>query len=145
MPFVHVEIAVWNENGEKNQFSPLGLQRRLTVLSFRSKIGLKAKICVKFSLREISNLVEFIGPRYSVALSKSYIDTRGVMKRGVSESVMSPILLSWKIRINRGPDTSSAVCQEIYELWFLRISVSQNYVDFRQWGKMARKLKFKKN
>ena len=35
-------------------------------------------------LREIGNLVEFIGPRYSVALSKSYIDTRGVMKRGVS-------------------------------------------------------------
>ena len=56
----------------KTNFSPLGLQRKLTVLSFRSTIELKAKICVKFSLREISNLVEFIGPRYSMAPCKSY-------------------------------------------------------------------------
>ena len=38
--------------------------------------------------------MEFTGPQYSMPLSKSNIDTRGVMKRGVSESVMSPILLS---------------------------------------------------
>ena len=63
----------------KTNFSPLGLQRKLTVLSFRSTIELKAKICVKFSLREISNLVEFIGPRYSMAPSKSYtVSTREV-------------------------------------------------------------------
>ena len=42
------------------------------------------------TLREISNLVEFTGPRYSMALSKSYTDTRGVMKHGVSESVCVP-------------------------------------------------------
>ena len=63
----------------RTNFSPLGLQRKLTVLSFRSTIELKAKICVKFSLREISNLVEFIGPRYSMAPSKSYtVSTREV-------------------------------------------------------------------
>ena len=45
---------------------------------------------LKNSLREISNLVEFTGPRYSMALSKSYTDTRGVMKCGVSESVCVP-------------------------------------------------------
>ena len=42
------------------------------------------------TLREISNLVEFTGPRYSMALSKSYTGTQGVMKRGVSESVRVP-------------------------------------------------------
>ena len=35
------------------------------------------------TLREISNLVEFTGPRYSMVLSKSYNETRGVMPRGV--------------------------------------------------------------
>ena len=42
------------------------------------------------ALREISNLVEFTGPRYPMALSKSYTDTRGVMKCGVSASVRVP-------------------------------------------------------
>ena len=41
-------------------------------------------------LREIGNLVEFKGPQYSMALSKLYTDTSGVMKRGVSESVRVP-------------------------------------------------------
>ena len=51
-------------------------------------------IPLNYTLREISNLVEFTGPRYFMALSKSYIDMQSVMKRGVSASVMSPILLS---------------------------------------------------
>ena len=34
----------------KTNFPPLALQGKLTVLSFRSKIVLKAKICVKFWL-----------------------------------------------------------------------------------------------
>ena len=75
-----------------------------------------------------------------MALSKSYTDTRGVTKRGFSGSVMSPILLSWKNRTNRGPDTSSVVFQEIYELLFLTILVSKNYVDFQQWGKIGMKI-----
>ena len=41
-------------------------------------------------LREIGNLVEFTGPQYSMALSKLYTDTSGVMTRGVSESVRVP-------------------------------------------------------
>ena len=44
----------------------------------------------KIALGEISNLVEFTGPRYPTAISKSYTDTRGVMKRGISESVRVP-------------------------------------------------------
>ena len=71
-----------------------------------------------------------------MALSKSYIDTQGVTKRGVWEGVMSVILLSWNIRPNRSLETSTVVCQEMYELCYLAISVSQNYVDFRQWGKL---------
>ena len=50
----------------------------------------KRSLSYSGTLREISNLVEFTGPRYSMALSKSYTDTRGVMKRGVSESVCVP-------------------------------------------------------
>ena len=80
-----------------------------------------------------------------MALSKSYIDTQGVSKRGVWEGVMSVILLSWNIRPNRSPETSTVVCQEMHELCYLAISVSQNYVDFRQWGKIAWKLKFTRN
>ena len=41
-------------------------------------------------MREIGSLVEFTGPQYSMALSKLYTDTSGVMKRGVSESVRVP-------------------------------------------------------
>ena len=79
-----------------------------------------------------------------MALSKSYTDTRAVMGRGVSESVRVPDTSAVKNQGKSWPaDMSSAVRQEIYEIWLL--SVSQNYVDFRQWGKMAWKLKFRKN
>ena len=47
MPFVHLEMAIETKIERKNNFPPLALQGKLTVLSFRSKIVLKAKICVK--------------------------------------------------------------------------------------------------
>ena len=50
MPFVHVEMAILHENKEESQFSTAALQGKLTVPFLKSKIVLKAKICVKIWL-----------------------------------------------------------------------------------------------
>ena len=50
MPFVHVEMAILHENKEESQFFTAALQGRHTVLFLRSKMVLKAKICVKIWL-----------------------------------------------------------------------------------------------
>ena len=52
-----------------------------------------------------------------MALSKSYTNTRAVMRRGVSESVRVPGTSVVKSQGKSWPaDMSSAVCQEIYEI-----------------------------
>ena len=93
MPLQSAEQIVCKVFG-KTTSSHVQLHRHIIPACRYLKVhGIRGKSKVH-SLREISNLVEFRGPRYSMVLSKSYNETRGVMPRGVCEGVIPPTPLS---------------------------------------------------
>ena len=62
----------------------------------------------ELALREMSNVVEYTGPRYFTTPGESHIRTRRVRTRYVSESVVLLTLMTRRVRTSRGLDTSSA-------------------------------------